>query len=122
MKLFSNGTKVWPISLLVTKCLAASIPIRPFQAVFFTIKRWEEDRIANTNDGNRAEDMQYHNTLLLLQKYRDIVWSIESAMLRTRINFERAFGRNLEEFLDLAYSAGAGLDLNFVCCTTDFVK
>ena len=66
---------------------------------------------AQKNDVKKieVEKKYYHNTLILLQKYRDVVWSIEASVLQTKINFEREFGCGIEEFLDMSYAAGADL-------------
>ena len=55
------------------------------------------------------EEYLYHNTLKLLQKYRDVVWSVEAAVIQTRLNFELEFECTIEDFLDLSYAAGADL-------------
>ena len=55
------------------------------------------------------EEYLYHNTLKLLQKYRDVVWSVEAAVIQTRLNFELEFECKIEDFLDLSYAAGADL-------------
>jgi len=51
----------------------------------------------------------YHNTEVLLRKYRDVVWSVEVSAARTEMNFETVFGINISEFLDMSYAAGADL-------------
>ncbi len=53
----------------------------------------------------RAEYM-YHNTELLLKKYRDVVWSIEVSALQTQMNFELEMECNISEFLEMTYEAG----------------
>lgn len=55
------------------------------------------------------EHYLYHNTEVLLRKYRDVVWSIEASTARTQMNFEIAFGMEISEFLDMSYAAGADL-------------
>jgi len=55
------------------------------------------------------EEFLYHNTLTLLQKYRDVVWSVEAAVIQARLNFELEFECTIEDFLDLSYAAGADL-------------
>ena len=55
------------------------------------------------------EEYLYHNTLKLLHKYRDVVWSVEAAVIQARLNFEFEFGSSIEDFLDLSYAAGADL-------------
>lgn len=49
----------------------------------------------------------YHNTLKLLQIYRDAVWNLELAVQQVRIGFESEFGESIEDFLESIYLAGA---------------
>ena len=55
------------------------------------------------------EEYLYHNTELLLKKYRDVVWSIEISAIQTQINFELKMDCKIEEFLEMSYEAGADL-------------
>ena len=55
------------------------------------------------------EKNAYHNTELLLRKYRDVVWSIEVSAIQAQISFEIEMGCKLDEFLDMSYAAGADL-------------
>lgn len=55
------------------------------------------------------EKKTYHNTELLLKKYREIVWSIEVSAIQAQISFEVEMGCKLEEFLEMSYAAGADL-------------
>ena len=52
------------------------------------------------------ENWIYHNTELLLSRYRDVVWSLEVSAFQANINFKEEFGSSLEEFLELSYQAG----------------
>jgi len=62
------------------------------------------------NEKNMSkEEYLYHNTEMLLKKYRDVVWSIEVAMTQTQMNFELEMDCGLGEFLELSYIAGADL-------------
>lgn len=56
-----------------------------------------------------TENPLYHDTWKLLQKYRDVVWSMELSVRQVRTSFESEFGQTIEEFLDSVYSAGADL-------------
>ena len=56
-----------------------------------------------------AADPRYHDTLILLKKYRDVVWSLELAVKRAQGRFEQEFGRTISEFLDSVYQAGVEL-------------
>ena len=51
----------------------------------------------------------YHDTEKLLKKYRDVVWSVEASVMQAKINFELEFDCEIDEFLGMAYSAGADL-------------
>lgn len=51
----------------------------------------------------------YHDTWKLLQKYRDVVWSMELSVQQVKISFEKEFGQTIDDFLDSIYSAGADL-------------
>ena len=59
------------------------------------------------------QDTAYHNTLLLLKRYRDVVWSLTVAVEQVKRDFHSEFGKDIDEFLDTIYSAGADL------CGTD---
>ena len=62
------------------------------------------------NEKNMSkEEYLYHNTEMLLKKYRDVVWSIEVAMTQTQMNFELEMDCALGEFLEMSYIAGADL-------------
>ena len=55
------------------------------------------------------DEYLYHNTELLLRKYRDVVWSIEVSAIQAQISFELEMDCKLEEFLEMSYDAGADL-------------
>ena len=55
------------------------------------------------------EEYLYHNTEMLLKKYRDVVWSIDVATIQAEISFELEMDCKLEEFLEMSYAAGADL-------------
>lgn len=69
----------------------------------------------STSVGNRTKDTHdkseqlYHNTYVLLKKYRDIVWSLELSVQHLQNDFEKEYGSNVEEYLDTIYLAGAEL-------------
>ena len=56
-----------------------------------------------------TQNPMYHNTWKLLQKYRDVVWSLELSVQQIRNNFEIEYGTNIEDFLDSMYLIGADL-------------
>lgn len=62
-----------------------------------------------SEEKKRREKNAYHNTELLLRKYRDVVWSIEVSAIQAQISFEIEMGCKLEEFLEMSYAAGADL-------------
>ena len=72
-------------------------------------KKKQPKKEVNPQKKQSREEYLYHNTLKLLQKYRDVVWSVESAVIQTRLNFELEFECTIEDFLDLSYAAGADL-------------
>ena len=55
------------------------------------------------------EEYLYHNTEILLKKYRDVVWSIEVSTIQAQISFELEMDCKLEEFLEMSYAAGVDL-------------
>jgi len=56
-----------------------------------------------------TEDPRYHDTWMLLKKYRDVVWSLELSVQHLKKRFEVEYGSSIEEFLDSVYLAGADL-------------
>jgi len=57
-----------------------------------------------------AKDSLFHDTWKLLQKYRDVVWSLELSVQHVKKSFEIEFSTNVDEFLDSIYLAGLGLE------------
>lgn len=55
------------------------------------------------------ENPYYHDTFKLLRQYRDVVWGLELAKNKIRIQFQIEYGESIEEFLDSVYIAGADL-------------
>ena len=51
----------------------------------------------------------FHNTRLLLEHYRNVVWSVEVSVFQTNVYFQAEFGNTIEEFLELSYEAGLDL-------------
>ena len=58
---------------------------------------------------NVDRDSAYHNTLLLLKRYRDVVWSLTVAVEQVKHDFQSEYGKGIDEFLDTIYAAGADL-------------
>ncbi len=54
------------------------------------------------NKGNQL----YHDTWLLLRKYRDVVWSLELSVQQVRRQFQVEYGSSIEDFLESIYLAG----------------
>lgn len=52
------------------------------------------------------ETAEYHNTFLLLCKYRDVVWSLEVSVQKLKNRFKLEMGSSIEDFLESAYLAG----------------
>lgn len=65
--------------------------------------------VNKTEEQIMREKKTYHNTELLLKKYREVVWSIEVSAIQAQISFEVEMGCKLEEFLEMSYAAGADL-------------
>ena len=53
-----------------------------------------------------TENPLYHDTWLLLRKYRDVVWSLELSVQQVRHQFQIEFGSSIEDFLESIYLAG----------------
>ena len=57
-------------------------------------------------ENTAAENPLYHDTWLLLKKYRDVVWSLELSVQQVRRQFQIEFGSSIEDFLESIYLAG----------------
>ena len=55
------------------------------------------------------KDPLFHDTWKLLQKYRDVVWSLELSVQHVKKSFEIEFGTSVDEFLDSVQCAGLEL-------------
>ena len=62
--------------------------------------------MANKKQLERKEAPEYHNTYLLLKKYRDVVWSLELSVQKVKNKFRIEMGSSIEDFLDSVYLAG----------------
>lgn len=61
------------------------------------------------DDKKISEDKLYHDTFTLLQKYRDVVWSLELSVQQVKNKFEIEYGSSIEDFLESVYLAGADI-------------
>ena len=59
--------------------------------------------------GDVKQDPRYHDTKLLLQKYRVVMWGLEVEVARARKSFQAEYGMTVEEYLDSIYVAGVDL-------------
>ena len=57
-----------------------------------------------------TENPLYHDTWMLLRKYRDVVWSLELSVQQVRRQFQIEYGSSIEEFLESLYVAGITFD------------
>ena len=62
--------------------------------------------MAEQRENAQKETQEYHNTFLLLRKYRDVVWSLEVSVQRVKSRFQMEMGSSIEDFLDTVYLAG----------------
>ena len=60
-------------------------------------------------ENTEAENPLYHDTWLLLKKYRDVVWSLELSVQQVRRQFQIEFGSSIEDFLESIYLAGVDI-------------
>ena len=63
-----------------------------------------------TSEPSTTKDPLFHDTWKLLQKYRDVVWSLELSVQHVKKSFEIEFSTSVDEFLDSIYLAGLGLE------------
>lgn len=67
------------------------------------------NNMARKNTIDVTQNPMYHDTQKLLQKYRDVVWSLELSVQQVRKQFQIEYGKSIEDFLDSVYLAGADL-------------
>lgn len=58
------------------------------------------------------EDQRFHDTYLLLKKYRDVVWSLELSVQQVKRRFQMEVGGSIEDFLESIYLAGVDFSDN----------
>ena len=59
-----------------------------------------------TQEPKVTDNPLYHDTWMLLRKYRDVVWSLELSVQQVRRQFQIEYGSSIEEFLESLYVAG----------------
>lgn len=52
------------------------------------------------------DNPKFHDTWLLLRKYRDVVWGLELSVQQVKRRFQMEIGSSIEDFLDSIYLAG----------------
>ncbi len=57
-----------------------------------------------------SDNPLYHDTWVLLKKYRDVVWSLELSVQNVRRQFKIEYGSSIEDFLESIYVAGVDFD------------
>ena len=65
--------------------------------------------MAKKNETDITANPLYHDTLQLLRKYRDVVWSLELSVQQVRKRFSIEYGSSVDDFLESVYLAGADL-------------
>lgn len=65
--------------------------------------------MAKKNETDVTANPLYHDTLQLLKKYRDVVWSLELSVQQVRKRFSIEYGSSVDDFLESVYLAGADL-------------
>ena len=58
------------------------------------------------------EDQRFHDTYLLLKKYRDVVWGLELSVQQVKRRFQMEVGSSFEDFLESIYLAGVDFSDN----------
>ena len=61
------------------------------------------------DEAGAAGNPLYHDTWMLLKKYRDVVWSLELSVQQVRKRFAVEYGSSIDDFLESVYLAGADL-------------
>ena len=58
------------------------------------------------------EDQRFHDTYLLLKKYRDVVWGLELSVQQVKRRLQMEVGSSIEDFLESIYLAGVDFSDN----------
>ena len=60
-------------------------------------------------NNNAVEDSRYHDTWLLLKKYRDVVWSLELSVVQLKKDLCLAYDCSIDDLIDSLELAGVDL-------------
>ena len=58
------------------------------------------------------DNPKFHDTWLLLRKYRDVVWGLELSVQQVKRRFQMEIGSSIEDFLESIYIAGVDFSEN----------
>lgn len=73
------------------------------------IEKWRKRMKNEKKMPEKKESAVYHDTWMLLKKYRDVVWSLELSVQQVRSRFQIEYGSKVDEFLESIYCAGADI-------------
>lgn len=76
----------------------------------FLFKNKGDSIMKQNNEKTKREEYLYHNTEILLKRYREVVWSIEVSAAQAKMNLELELDCGLDELLK--FSQTAGIDLS----------
>ena len=76
----------------------------------FLFKNKGDISMKQNNEKTKREEYLYHNTEILLKRYREVVWSIEVSAAQAKMNLELELDCGLDELLK--FSQTAGIDLS----------
>lgn len=76
----------------------------------FLFKNKGDITMKQNNEKTKREEYLYHNTEILLKRYREVVWSIEVSAAQAKMNLELELDCGLDELLK--FSQTAGIDLS----------
>ena len=76
----------------------------------FLFKNKGDITMKQNNEKTKRVEYLYHNTEILLKRYREVVWSIEVSAAQAKMNLELELDCGLDELLK--FSQTAGIDLS----------
>ncbi len=65
--------------------------------------------MARTRKTQQPDSSLYHDTWMLLQKYRDVRWSVALSVQQLKSDFKTEYGQNIDDFLDSLDAVGVDL-------------